>query len=204
MKNLFRLVITGGPCGGKTSIISNISHYLKSLGYNVYLVPEAATLMILGGVSLLDKDIVIKQYNLINLQKQLEDTFYRIALDTHSDNDTVIICDRGIIDNKAYVSSKIWELLKSENYHLRYDGVIHLVSAAIGAQEYYTLENNTARSESLNRAALLDLKIREAWKDHTNFEIVENTIDFKDKIKRTIQVISKMLSIKDENLPFNF
>jgi hypothetical protein len=30
----------------------------------------------------------------------------------------------------------------------RYDGVFHLVTAAIGAEKFYTLANNTARSET--------------------------------------------------------
>ena len=34
----------------------------------------------------------------------------------------------------------------------RYIGIFHLVTAADGAEEYYTLENNNARTEDLSTA----------------------------------------------------
>lgn len=34
----------------------------------------------------------------------------------------------------------------------RYDGILHLVTAACGAEEHYSLENNEARSESVEMA----------------------------------------------------
>ena len=34
----------------------------------------------------------------------------------------------------------------------RYDGILHLVTAACGAEEYYTLENNEVRHESAEAA----------------------------------------------------
>lgn len=34
----------------------------------------------------------------------------------------------------------------------RYDGIFHLVTAASGAEEHYSLENNEARSESVEMA----------------------------------------------------
>lgn len=34
----------------------------------------------------------------------------------------------------------------------RYDGIFHLVTAAIGAEEHYSLENNEARSEPVDLA----------------------------------------------------
>lgn len=34
----------------------------------------------------------------------------------------------------------------------RYDGILHLVTAASGAEEHYSLDNNEARSESVEMA----------------------------------------------------
>lgn len=42
---------------------------------------------------------------------------------------------------------------------LRYDAIIHLVTAAIGAEKYYTTENNAVRSENLQQARDLDFKV---------------------------------------------
>ncbi len=41
--NLIRIVLTGGPCGGKTTAISRLMEWLTGLGYYVVIVPEAAT-----------------------------------------------------------------------------------------------------------------------------------------------------------------
>ena len=43
-------------------------------------------------------------------------------------------------------------ILGFENLVRRYDLVLHLVTAANGAEKYYTLENNAARSESVELA----------------------------------------------------
>lgn len=48
---VWKVVLTGGPCGGKSTAMSSISQRLKSLGYDVYCVPEVATLLITGGLS---------------------------------------------------------------------------------------------------------------------------------------------------------
>jgi hypothetical protein len=42
---------------------------------------------------------------------------------------------------------------------IRYDTIIHLVTAAIGAEKYYTTENNDVRFENLQQARDLDFKV---------------------------------------------
>lgn len=48
----------------------------------------------------------------------------------------------------------------------RYDAIIHLVTAADGAEKYYTLDNCVARSETPELARLLDLNTQKAWLGH--------------------------------------
>ena len=47
--NVTRILLTGGPCAGKTSALAAISQDLTQLGYKVLIVPEAATLISKGG-----------------------------------------------------------------------------------------------------------------------------------------------------------
>jgi hypothetical protein len=47
--DITKVVITGGPCGGKSSCLASLEERLQSLGYEVYLVPEASTLMKAAG-----------------------------------------------------------------------------------------------------------------------------------------------------------
>ena len=46
-----KIVITGGPSGGKTTGLSWIQNAFSKLGYTVLIVPETATEFISGGVA---------------------------------------------------------------------------------------------------------------------------------------------------------
>jgi putative protein kinase ArgK-like GTPase of G3E family len=44
-----RICVTGGPCAGKTTALATLQLHLKQIGYRVLVVPEAATILMLGG-----------------------------------------------------------------------------------------------------------------------------------------------------------
>ena len=46
-----KIVITGGPCAGKTTGMGKIQKEFAKLGYKVLFVPETATELITGGVA---------------------------------------------------------------------------------------------------------------------------------------------------------
>ena len=46
-----KIVITGGPCAGKTTAMSWIQNVFSQMGYTVLFVPETATELISGGVA---------------------------------------------------------------------------------------------------------------------------------------------------------
>jgi hypothetical protein len=67
---------------------------------------------------------------------------------------SVLLCDRGLMDGSAYVSKEQWDAVLDEMgwspVHLRdkrYDLVLHLVTAADGAPDFYN-KSNEARYES--------------------------------------------------------
>lgn len=47
-----KIVITGGPCAGKTTAMNWIQNAFTNRGYMVLFVPETATELISGGVAL--------------------------------------------------------------------------------------------------------------------------------------------------------
>ena len=49
---IFKIVLTGGPCGGKSTAMAAISERLNALGYQVFVVPEVATLLVTSGLKL--------------------------------------------------------------------------------------------------------------------------------------------------------
>jgi CYTH domain-containing protein len=74
-----------------------------------------------------------------------------------------------------------------------YDAVFHLVTAAKGAEKFYTTVNNTARIETLEQAAALDDKLIAAWTGHPHLRIIDNSSDFEGKLKRLLVEISAFL-----------
>jgi len=115
-------------------------------------------------------------------------------------NDKIlIVCDRGAIDNKAYMNeiefAETLRFIDSNEIELRdnYDAVFHLVTAAKGAEEFYTTANNTARTETVEEAAALDDKLISAWTGHPHLRVIDNTSSFEVKMKRLIAEIASFL-----------
>ena len=50
-KIVWKLVLTGGPCGGKTTGQARLSTFFENLGWKVYRVPETANILLSGGVN---------------------------------------------------------------------------------------------------------------------------------------------------------
>ena len=72
-KEITKIVITGGPCAGKTTAMSWIQNNFTDLGYHVIFVPECATELINAGISgITCKDLVSFQNALMTLQLQRE------------------------------------------------------------------------------------------------------------------------------------
>ena len=194
-----KIVITGGPCAGKTTGMSWIQNAFSSRGYRVLFVPETATELITGGVapwtcgSNLDY-----QKCQVKLQLEKEKVFCQAAK-TMKDEKILIVCDRGVMDNKAYMTEvefqAVLNALGLDSVTLRddYDGVFHLVTAAKGAEEFYTLGNNQARTESPEQAKDLDDKLIAAWTGHPHLRVIGNDTDFDNKMKKLVAEIAALL-----------
>ena len=166
------VVITGGPCGGKTTCFPRLKALLEEKGFRVFTTTEAATFFFQNGITfddLADDDTRLAfQQTVISFQMNLEEGFRRVAETTGKP--CVIICDRGVIDGSAYMSRELWlKLIKTLDLDeaalvARYDCVLHLVTAADGAEKFYTLENNATRTEGVEEAKAQDQKTLEAWK----------------------------------------
>lgn len=194
-----KIVITGGPCGGKSTAMSWIQNAFTQMGYVVLFVPETATELITAGVapwtcgSNLDY-----QKCQFKLQIEKEKIFEQAAISMNADK-ILIVCDRGVMDNKVYMTdSEFLSVVNSVNSNevvLRdsYDAVFHLVTAAKGADKFYTTANNSARTETVEEAAEMDNKFIAAWTGHPHFRVIDNSTDFENKMKRLITEISSFL-----------
>ena len=198
-KKITKIVVTGGPCAGKTTAMSWIQNAFAKLGYAVLFVDETATELISGGaapwLNASNRDF---QWHLIQLQEAKERAFSEIARTMNSDK-VLIVCDRAAMDNCAYMTEQefSWVLrrLQTSKVAMRdqYDAVFHLVTAAKGAEKYYTLSNNQARTETVEEAAALDDKLIAAWTGHPHLRIIDNSTGFEEKMLRLIREITVFL-----------
>lgn len=196
MKSGYRIVLTGGPGGGKTTAAD---FFRRELGERVVLVPEAATLLYSGGYPRYDDtaSVAIVQRVIFQLQRGLEDT--QRACYPHR----ILLCDRGTIDGAAYWPEQLggadhcFELLGS-TYQAelkRYDAVIFFESAAVGGN---SIEGgNPQRIEGIERAAELDRKLRALWQQHERFVFVPNNPSFFAKIASGLEAIKRIVNELD-------
>lgn len=195
-----KIVITGGPCAGKTTALKHIKECCSQMGYHILFIAETATELISGGVSpwILESDY---EYQLCQMKLQLakESVFEEAAQKIPGCNKILIICDRGIMDNSAYMTREDFERakavlsLKENIIHESYGAIFHLVSAAKGAEEHYTLANNPARTETPEEAAAMDDKLIDAWAKHPYHRIIDNSGTFENKMNRLVEEIKRFL-----------
>lgn len=187
-----KVVITGGPSGGKTTAMSWIQNAFSKLGYTVLFVPETATEFITGGVAPWTCGTNL-EYQKVQMRLQLEkERLFEQAARTMKADKLLIVCDRGAIDNKVYMTEAEFQAVLADigateqELLLRYDAVFHLVTAAKGLAQFYTTENNKARYESAEQAADVDDRLIAAWSGHPSLHIIDNATDFNAKLRRLI------------------
>ena len=194
-----KIVLTGGPCAGKTTALSWISNYFSKRGYTVLFVPETATELITNGVApwTCGSNYDYQTFQ-IKLQK-IKEQIFEDASKTMKSDKILIVCDRGILDNKAYMKDAEFKRALKEygtsevKERDSYDAVFHLESAAKGREDVYTLSNNAARTESVEEARKLDDKIISSWTGHPHFRIIDNSTDFEEKLERLLKEIASFL-----------
>jgi len=198
MKTIKRIVFTGGPCGGKTSFASRAMEVFSDHGYRVIIDNESATDLISGGISPATMGMYEFQKYVIDLQLKKEELCYNAAQNIEGDK-VLIFIDRGLFDDKSYVSDEEFRQLLSEfgireeEVNSRYDMVLHLVTSAKGAEEAYSFNTNAARYETVEVARAVDDRTLECWKDHPNRVIIGNETDFEWKIIRAMQAVFQYL-----------
>ena len=198
----YRIVLTGGPCGGKTTALAEIKARLEALGFLVFCMPETATLLFGGGVPIPhdESTALVFQRNLLKLQLAAEENFHDLAVS--SGRPAVILLDRGTMDGKAYMTDSQWEQMTEELKvtpimlrDQRYDAILHLVTAADGAEPFYTLATNQVRTETAEQAREMDRKTLDCWTGHEHLYIVDNSTNFEEKMRRAVTRISKLVGV---------
>ncbi|KAF8766346.1 TRPL translocation defect protein 14 like protein [Argiope bruennichi] len=202
-KTVYRLVLTGGPCSGKTTGQARLCTFFENLGWKVYRVPEAATVLLNGGVRFPDltpSEAEKFQENLLKTMMAMEETYFSLA--STCNRNCLVICDRGTMDAAAFIPKDVWEnMLAANGWNAvqlrdnRYNQVVHLITAANGAEEFYNVEDNSCRTEGLDLARERDRRAAEAWVGHPYIDVIDNSTDFDTKLRRLIASVCRRIGI---------
>lgn len=168
-----RIVLTGGPCGGKTTLLREL-RAADPRGARWLLVPEAAPLLFQAG---LDGQRQCFQQAVVKLQIALEESCAAAAQPQQ-----VLLCNRGTLDALAYWLRNGWDEseffaatgMSREEHYRRYLGVIHLQTAAIGAEGCYRRWPDAHRSETIEQAAEIDRFCARVWSGHPPYAFEDN------------------------------
>lgn len=192
-RNHFRIVLTGGPGGGKTTAADL---FRREIGEKVVIVPETATMLFTGGFPRPGdpKARTATQRAIFHAQVALEDIQGAVY------PGRVLLCDRGTIDGAAFwpddAPEGFFESLDSslEEQLSRYDAVIFFESAAVG--DISIEGGNPARTESNQEARDLDKRLRQLWSKHPNFHFVPHSSSFFAKLQ---DGLAQLQGIVDDN-----
>lgn len=185
-----KIVITGGPCAGKTTLMGLLAAAFVGRGREVVLINECATELLAQGITPDSCGSVLAfQRHVFDLQLEKEDRLSKMS------NDTVVLLDRGLMDNAGYLPDDELDMLLAErgmtrqDAYARYDAVVHLVTAAIGAETFFSHETNEHRLEGVEEAVRVDHALQAGWSGHPNLQIIDNEGTFQDKLDRAVAAV---------------
>lgn len=185
---MIRVVLTGGPSGGKTTIATSLKN---EFGSRAAVVPEAASMLFAGGFPRREPPELrrFQQRAIYFLQRELEN-----LIAAERTQAQVMLCDRGSLDGLAY-----WPLgpedffrdipTRLEDEIRRYHWVLHLDTAA--QADYDT--TNQLRTEPYPVALQINERIRRAWESHPHHLVIPSRVHFVQKIELTVHVIERIL-----------
>ena len=185
---MIKILITGGACAGKTEVIHTIKNEYQNKGYNVFVLNEIPTQLIMNGVTAqrIGKmkfiELVIKMY------LEFDSIYNEFLINTNKD---VVIYDGSPLDVLKFISKdKFNEIANKYNTSFdkiinNYDKIIFLETIAKKYPQFYTLENNSARLDNLNMAVERN-DILANYYENVNYIYVEGCINFEEKKNKII------------------
>jgi predicted ATPase len=191
------VVVSGGPCGGKTTLIEELPTLAAAAGRDLAVMPEIASQLITEGVDFGDlaqnnRPAYLEAQRCI-IARELD--FIANAHHAYAGSNTLVIMDRGINDTFAYMTPDEAVQLASEydkvphDFYELVDRVVYMPSIAVrDPRAYEQLKaTNTARYETAQQAAATCLRTVAQWAGHPELCIVDEP-DFETKLRRAGQL----------------
>lgn len=180
------IVLTGGPCSGKSSVMSLLK---QDFGDIVHCVPEVASIVIaqVGVSPPVDHPVAHRRFQraVARIQRDFEAISEVQAI---RDGKKALLLDRGVLDIAAYLPNGVMELVDicgttPGHEYGRYDEVLCL---QMPPEHVYEAEcrNNPARRENYELARQLGQRVTEAWCGHPTCHLIESGDSWEAKVAR--------------------
>ena len=95
MNQIHTIVITGGPCAGKTTAMSWLQNALTDSGYAVMFIPETCTELNNSGVTARASRTNFDFQRVQVRYQMLREQIYHQAAEASASQEVVVVCDRG-------------------------------------------------------------------------------------------------------------
>lgn len=189
-----RIVLTGGPCAGKSTLAEMLG---RAFQHSVVHVPESASLLFAGGFPRFPPVEARKatQRAIFCVQKELE-AAYAAEFPGRA-----LILDRGTVDGAAYWPEGPDAYFRALGTSLeaelaRYHHVIYLESAAQKDYEVHKAAN-PHRLESWAEASALDEATKALWMRHPRFTLIANKRSFAHKVSEVLGVVAAAIPLEN-------
>ncbi|MCX6712823.1 MAG: ATP-binding protein [Candidatus Vogelbacteria bacterium] len=194
-----KIVLTGGPCAGKTEVLTALAWQFAG---QIAIVPEAATVLLSGGFPAPGSELPWSeewqaefQRAICQLQPALEEA---AELKARSQGARILLCDRGLLDGAAYTPGGRSAFcsrfgLEINTAMSRYSRILHLESLATANPEQYGRAGNAHRLENLEQAQALELATREVWSGHPGYFFLRGSARVEAKTERAGAILARVL-----------
>jgi len=194
-KKILRIVLTGGPLAGKSSILAYLK---KHFGSEIEIMPEIPTNFQKSIIKNDDfyGDFFKKDLNkfFFAVQAQLEALHVKMAI---RNNCRLVVFDRGLFDGAAYYPGTLEDFLLTNKTSQReiynqYEGVIWLetlfnINKKEGLAIRPHMKNEIVRAQKVSDNNLKN------WRDHSRFYQV-NGGSIKEKKQSVLKIINSLIA----------
>lgn len=186
-----KILITGGACAGKTSVLNTIRNYLEDSKYEFQIFEEVPTKLISGGIT--SEKIGKMEFVELIIKNQ-------IANERNCQGKEIIIFDGSPIDSMKFITREEFEKF-ARKYNTSfnkiingYDGIIFLETVAKKFPELYSNENNLARLTDVDAAVTRNDKLFQIYNENLNVYLIKPEKNMEIKNNNVINTIKKILS----------
>ena len=195
----YKIVLTGGPCGGKTDSIEFLSQKLTEQNYLVKIVDETANSLLKLGYMPSEN---ISTFDFQNLLFKIQ--FLNEYMSESKTN--ILLCDRGLFDGKVYIGNddfqKILALnkVKEKEISSTYDGALYFRSISY---EYPNEFSKKRIYESPEVGRIRDERCKEIWIDKIVPCNYDNLDGFENKQKMIYLALKEKLEHLKQSKSYN-